>query len=77
MERPDAEEILVLCRRRDTKADAEATTCFPDRPRLLPTGPAAMSRWRTGCSGFMACNAGSVTDISSDRVVGLGARVEF
>jgi KUP system potassium uptake protein len=59
---------------------AEDTTWYVDRLRLLPTGPAPMTRWRKRLFGFMANNAASVTDffnVPTDHVVELGARVEF
>ena len=49
------------------------------RVRLMPTGP-AMMRWRKRLFGLMARTASSVPDffsIPSDRVVELGARIEF
>jgi KUP system potassium uptake protein len=48
--------------------------------RIMPTGPAPMMRWRKRLFGFMARHAGSVPDFFSippDRVVELGARLEF
>ena len=59
---------------------AEETTYYVDSARLLPTGPAPMTRWRKRLFGFMARNASAATDffnIPPTRVVELGARIEF
>ncbi len=51
-----------------------------ERARILPTGPAPMMRWRKRLFGFMSRNASSATDffnIPPDRVLELGARIEF
>ena len=80
MERPDVENILSHCRAAGVHALDDDTTYYLGRMRLLPTGPAPMMRWRKRLFGFMSRNASSAADffrIPPDRVVELGARVEF
>jgi len=80
MERADVENILSHCRAAGVRALDDDTTYYLGRMRLLPTGPAPMMRWRKRLFGFMARNASSAGDffrIPPDRVVELGARVEF
>jgi KUP system potassium uptake protein len=80
MERADVEEILDHCRAAGIRAEDEETTYYLGRTRLLPTGPAPMMRWRKRLFALMARNASSAADffrIPPDRVVELGARVEF
>ncbi len=80
MERPDAQEILAICGDLGIRAQTEETTYYVDSARLLPTGPAPMMRWRKRLFSFMARNASAATDsfnIPPNRVVELGARIEF
>ena len=80
MERADVEEILVHCRAAGIRAPDDDTTYYLGRMRLLPTGPARMMRWRKRLFGLMSRNASSAADffrIPPDRVVEMGARVEF
>ena len=80
LERADVEEILIRCRAAGIRAEDDGTTYYLGRTRLLPTGPAPMMRWRKRLFAFMARNASSAADffrIPPDRVVELGARVEF
>jgi KUP system potassium uptake protein len=80
LERADVEEILIRCRAAGIRAEDDETTYYLGRTRLLPTGPAPMMRWRKRLFAFMARNASSAADffrIPPDRVVELGARVEF
>jgi KUP system potassium uptake protein len=80
MERADVQNILVHCRAAGIRALDEETTYYLGRMRLMPTGPAPMMRWRKRLFGFMARNGSSAADffkIPPDRVVELGARVEF
>jgi len=80
MERADVEEILVHCRAHGIRAPDDDTTYYLGRMRLLPTGPARMMRWRKRLFGLMSRNASSAADffrIPPDRVVEMGARVEF
>ena len=58
----------------------EETSYYVGRTRLLPTGPAPMMKWRKLLFGFLARNARSATEyfrIPADRVVELGAQIEF
>ena len=62
------------------RAEPDETSYFLGRPRLLPTGPTRMQRWRKLLFAFMARNARAATEyfrIPPDRVVELGARLEF
>ncbi len=80
MERPDVQEIIALCRGLGMNAVAEETTYYLGRAQLLATGPARMMRWRKRLFSFMARHASSATDffnIPPNRVVELGARIEF
>ena len=80
MERADVEEILEDVRAAGIGAKEEETTYYLGRTRLLPTGPAPMMRWRKRLFAIMARNASSAADffrVPPDRVVELGARVEF
>ena len=80
MERADVQNILLHCRAAGIRALDDETTYYLGRMRLLPTGPAPMMRWRKRLFGFMSRNASSAADffrIPPDRVVELGARVEF
>jgi K+ transporter len=80
MERADVQNILVHCRAAGIRALDEETTYYLGRMRLMPTGAAPMMRWRKRLFGLMARNASSAADffkIPPDRVVELGARVEF
>jgi KUP system potassium uptake protein len=80
MERPDVREIIARLRDLGLEVPTDDTTYYLGRLRLMPTGPAAMMRWRKRLSGLMARNASSVPDFFSippDRVVELGARIEF
>jgi KUP system potassium uptake protein len=80
MERPDVREIIARCRRLGLEVPTDDTTYYLGRMRLVPTGPAPMMRWRKRLFGLMARHASSVPDFFSippDRVVELGARIEF
>ncbi len=80
MERPNVQEIIARCRRLGLEAPTDDTTYYLGRMRLMPTGPAPMMRWRKRLFGLMARHASSVPDffsIPSDRVVEVGARIEF
>ncbi len=80
MERPNVQEIIARCHRLGLEAPTDDTTYYLGRMRLMPTGPAPMMRWRKRLFGFMARHASSVPDFFSippDRVVELGARIEF
>jgi KUP system potassium uptake protein len=80
LERADVEDILIHCRAAGIRAVDDETTYYLGRMRLLPTGRAPMMRWRKRLFGLMSRNASSAADffrIPPDRVVELGARVEF
>ena len=80
MERSDVQEILAICRDLGIKAEPEETTYYLGSAQLLSTGPAPMMRWRKRLFSFMARNASAATDffnIPPNRVVELGARIEF
>jgi KUP system potassium uptake protein len=80
MERADVREILAYCRASGIRAGDDETTYYLGRTQLLPTGPAPMMRWRKRLFGLMARNARPAADffrIPPDRVVELGARIEF
>jgi KUP system potassium uptake protein len=80
MERADVERILVHCRAARIRAEENETTYYLGRMRLLPTGRSRMMRWRKRLFSLMSRNASSAADFFSlppDRVVELGARVEF
>jgi KUP system potassium uptake protein len=80
MERPDVQRVVAVCCERGMTALPEDTTYYLGRASLLPVGPAPMVRWRKRLFAFMAWNASSATDffgIPTDRVVELGARIEF
>jgi KUP system potassium uptake protein len=80
MERPNVREIIARCRRLGLEAPPDDTTYYLGRMRLMPTGPAPMMRWRKRLFGLMARQASSAPDFFSippDRVVELGARIEF
>jgi KUP system potassium uptake protein len=80
MERPDVRQIIARCHDMGLEAPTDDTTYYLGRMRLMPTGPAPMMRWRKRLFVFMARTASSVPDFFSippDRVVELGARIEF
>ena len=80
MERPDVQHVVTLCCEHGMNAGPEQVTYYLGRARLLPEGPAPMMRWRKRLFAFMSWNASSATDffgIPPDRVVELGARLEF
>ena len=80
MERPEVQHVVASCCEHGMKVDPEQTTYYVGRAKLLPVGPAPMMRWRKRLFAFMSWNASSATDffgIPPDRVVELGARIEF
>jgi KUP system potassium uptake protein len=80
METPDVPAIIRECCELGVRAEPDETSYFLGRPRLLPTGPTRMQRWRKLLFAFMARNARAATEyfrIPPDRVVELGARLEF
>ena len=80
MQRPDVPRLVAMCCEHGMRAEPRQTSYVLGRARLLPTGPAPMGRWRKRVYAFMAWNASSATDflgLPPDRVIELGARLEF
>ena len=80
METPDVPEVIRRCRGLGLRADPEDTTYYLGRARILSVGRAPMQHWRKLLFGFMVRNARAATEyfrIPPDRVVELGARIEF
>ncbi len=80
MERPDVQEIVAICRDLGLNVEAAESTYYLGRTELLSTGPAPMMRWRKRLFSLMSRNATAATDffnIPPNRVVELGARIEF
>jgi KUP system potassium uptake protein len=80
MQRPDVQRVVAMCCEHGMSAEPRQTSYVLGRARLLPTGPAPMWRWRKRVYAFMAWNASSATDffgLPPDRVIELGARLEF
>jgi len=80
MEHPDVRWVVGRCCDHGMTARLEDTTFYLGRAYWIPEGPAPMTRWRKRLFAFMSWNASSATDffgIPSDRVLELGARIEF
>jgi KUP system potassium uptake protein len=80
MERPDVGWVVSRCCEHGMAARPEDTTFYLGRAYWLPGGPAPMWRWRKRLFAFMSWNASSATDffgVPPDRVLELGARIEF
>ena len=80
MERPDVRWVVTRCCDHGMTARPEDTTFYLGRAYWLPGGPAPMWRWRKRLFAFMSWNASSATDffgVPPDRVLELGARIEF
>jgi KUP system potassium uptake protein len=80
MERSDVQEIVAICRDLGLNVEAAECTYYLGRTELLSTGPAPMMRWRKRLFSLMSRNATAATDffnIPPNRVVELGARIEF
>ena len=80
MERPDVRWVVTRCCEHGMTARPEDTTFYLGRVYWLPDGPAPMWRWRKRLFAFMSWNASSATDffgVPPDRVLELGARIEF
>src|SRR6266508_2619908 len=74
------EEVILLSIVTEEIPEAEETTYYLGRAELLSTGPAPMMRWRKRLFSLMSRNASAATDffnIPPNRVVELGARIEF
>jgi len=80
MQRPDVHEILDHCRLAGLRAPKGEIVFYLGRMRLLSSGASPMLRWRKWLFGVMARNASSAADffqLPPDRVVELGAVIEF
>jgi KUP system potassium uptake protein len=80
METPHVPDLVARCCQHGMRAVPDEITYYLGRPRLLPTGPAPMMKWRKLLFAFMVRNARSVTEFFSippNRVVELGMLVEF
>ena len=77
---PDVRWVVARCCEHGMTARPEDTTFYLGRAYWLPDGPAPMWRWRKRLFAFMSWNASSATDffgVPPDRVLELGARIEF
>ena len=80
MEHPDVMWVIGQCCDHGMRAPLEDTTFYLGRAYWIPEGPAPMFHWRKRLFAFMALNSTSATEffrIPSDRVLELGARLEF
>jgi len=80
METPNVPDILARARASGIKAPPGKTSYFLGRENLLPKGSAGLARWRKVLFVLMSRNARSATafsGIAPNRVVELGAQVEF
>jgi KUP system potassium uptake protein len=80
MEKPEIEDIVELCCGGGLMPDRQDVTYYLGRARLLPTGHSPMMRWRKRLFGLMSRLARSSVDfygVPTNRVVELGARIEF
>jgi KUP system potassium uptake protein len=80
MQTPNVEEIRARCGEAGIKARRMDTTYYLGREQLIPIGSSGMARWRKWLFALMAKNARSATQyfgIPPNRVVELGAQIEF
>jgi KUP system potassium uptake protein len=80
METPNVPQIMALSERRGLRTRPIETSYFLGRERLIPTGRSRMVRWRKKLFSILSRNALSATEffgIPSNRVVELGAQIEF
>ena len=73
-------QIMALSERRGLRTRPIETSYFLGRERLIPTGRSRMVRWRKKLFSILSRNALSATEffgIPSNRVVELGAQIEF
>ena len=80
METADVSAIVERCCRDTFGRNADDVSFYLGRPQIVPTGPAAMAKWRKLLFAFLARNARSATqffNIPRDRVVELGMQVEL
>jgi KUP system potassium uptake protein len=80
METPDIPEVLKACRRFGIDPLPATVSYVLGRNTVLPTGRAAMARWRKGLFAFLSRNArpaGSFFQLPPNRVIELGAQLEL
>jgi KUP system potassium uptake protein len=80
MQTPNVEEIRARCVEAGIKARRMDTTYYLGREQLIPVGSSGMARWRKWLFSIMSRNARSATQyfgIPPNRVVELGAQIEF
>jgi KUP system potassium uptake protein len=80
MQTPDVTDILTRAKLLGLNCRPNETTYLLGRERLIPTGPAKLSRWRKQLFVVMSRNARSATEffgLPSNRVVELGTQIEF
>jgi KUP system potassium uptake protein len=80
METPNVEDIRARLSEAGIKTKRLDTTYFLGREQLIATSGTGMARWRKHLFGIMARNARSATQyfgIPPNRVVELGAQIEF
>jgi KUP system potassium uptake protein len=80
METADVHAIVERCCRETFGRDSHEVSFYLGRPQIVPTGPAAMAKWRKLLFAFLARNARSATqffNIPRDRVVELGTQIEL
>lgn len=80
METPVVPKVLAACATSGIVAQPMDTTYYVGRERLIPGGTSHLARWRKKLFIFMSRNSRSATEffnIPSNRVVELGAQIEF
>ncbi|HWP03659.1 MAG TPA: potassium transporter Kup [Gemmatimonadaceae bacterium] len=80
MQTPNVEEIRARLVEAGIRAPRMETTYYLGREQLIPVGSSGMARWRKWLFAVMARNARSATQyfgIPPNRVVELGAQIEF
>jgi KUP system potassium uptake protein len=80
METPDIPDVLKACRRFGIDPLPATVSYVLGRNTILPTGRAAMSRWRKGLFAFLNRNArpaSSFYQLPPNRVIELGAQLEL
>ena len=80
METPFVPKVLASCKGEGIIAEPRDTTYYLGRERLIPVGTSKLAKWRKSLFIFMSRNSRSATEffnIPSNRVVELGAQIEF
>jgi len=80
MQSPNIPEVLARAAKHGIRIPPMETSYYLGRERLVLTGHARMHRWRKKLFALMSRNARSATEffqIPSNRVVELGAQIEF